>query len=42
MTWSTVDALSELYSPFLKGGHSTFIAAIANGLLPQNEYQSLE
>ena len=25
------DALSELCSPFLKGGNSTFIAAIASG-----------
>ena len=32
MTWSMVDALSELCSPFLKGGNSAFIAAIASGL----------
>jgi len=28
MTRSMVDALSELYSPFLKGGNSAFIAAM--------------
>jgi len=32
MTWSLVDALSELCSPFLKGGNFTFIAVIASGL----------
>jgi len=37
-----VGALSELCFPFLKGGNSAFIAAIASGLFPQNEYQSLE
>jgi len=37
-----VDALSEACAPFLKGGNSTFIAAIANSLFPQTEYQSLE
>jgi len=34
MTPSMVDALSELCSPFLKGGISAFIAAIASGLFP--------
>jgi len=42
MIRSMVDALSELYFPLLKGGNITFIAAIASGLLPQNEYRSLE
>ena len=42
MTRSTVDALSELCFPFLKGGNSAFIAAIASVLFPQNESQSLE
>ena len=42
MTRSMINALSELYSPFLKGGDSVFIAAIASGLFPQNEYRSLE
>ena len=31
MSRSNVDALSELCSPFLKGGHSAFIAAITSG-----------
>jgi len=30
MTWSIVGALSELCSPFLKGGNFAFIAAIAS------------
>ena len=42
MTQSMVDELSELCSPFLKGGKSAFIAAIASGLSSQNEYRSLE
>jgi len=42
MTRLMVDALSELCSPFLKGGNSAFIAGIASGLFPQNEYRSLE
>ena len=42
MTRSIEDALSELRSPFLKGGNSAFIAAIAGGLFPQTEYRSLE
>ena len=37
MTWSM-----ELCFPFLKGGNSAFIAAIASGLFPQTEYRSLE
>ena len=41
MTRSMVDTLSELCSPFLKGGNSTFIAVIASGLFPQTEYRSL-
>ena len=41
MTRSMVDALSEVI-PFFKGGNSAFIAGIASGLLPQNEYRSLE
>jgi len=32
MTRSVVDALSDLCSPYLKGGNSSFIAAIASGL----------
>jgi len=32
MTQSMVDPLSELCSPFLKGGNSAFIAAITSGL----------
>jgi len=42
MTRSMVDALSELCSPFVKGGNSEFIAAIASGLFPETEYRSLE
>jgi len=42
MTRSMVDALSELCSSFLKGGNSTFSAAIASGLFPQTEYRALE
>jgi len=37
-----VDGLSELCSPFLKGGNAAFIAAIVIGLCQQNEYRSLE
>ena len=37
-----VNAFSELCSPFLKGGNSVFIAAIASGPFPQNGYRSLE
>jgi len=42
MTRSVVDVFSEFCSPFLKGGNSAFIAAIASGLFPQTEYRSLE
>ena len=42
MTWSIVYVLSELCSPFLRGGNSAFIAAIASGLCPHTEYRSLE
>ena len=35
MSRSSVDALSELCSPFLKGGNFAFIAAIASGLFPR-------
>jgi len=42
MAQSIVGVLSELCSPFLKGGNSVFIAAIASGLFPQTEYRSLE
>ena len=42
MTRSSVDALLELCSPFLKGGNSAFITAIASGLFSQPEYRSLE
>ena len=42
MSWSRVDTLSELYSPFLKGGNSAFIAAIASGLFSQDKHRSLE
>jgi len=41
-TWSMVDTVSELCSPFLKEGSSAFIAAIASGFFPQNECRSLE
>ena len=37
MTRSIADALSELCTPFLKGGNSAFLAAIASGLFPQTE-----
>ena len=33
---SNVDALSELYFPFLKGGDSVFIPAVASGLFLRN------
>jgi len=39
MTRSIVDILSELCSPFLKGGNSAFITAIASSLFPQTEYR---
>ena len=39
MTRSMIDTLSELCSPFLKGGNSAFIAVIASGL---SEYRLLE
>jgi len=42
MTRSMVAALSEWCSPFLKGGNSAFIAAIASDLFRQTEYRSLE
>jgi len=42
MTRSIADVLSELCSPFLKGGNPTFITAIASGLFPQTEYRLLE
>ena len=42
ITWSIVDFLSQLCSPFLKGANSAFIAAIASGIFPQTEYRSLE
>ena len=42
MTRSMVDTLSELWSPFLKGGNSAVIAAIAGDLFPQTEHRSLE
>ena len=42
MTRSVVDALSELWSPFLNGGNSAFIAAMASGIFPQSEYRSFE
>ena len=44
MTRSMIDALSELRSPFSKGGSSAFIAAIARDLFhklnigPSNNY----
>jgi len=41
MTRSMVDALSELCSPFVKVGNFAFIAAIASGHIPQNEYGSI-
>ena len=42
MARSMLDALSKLCFPFLKGGNSEFIAAIASGLFLQTEYRSLE
>ena len=42
MTRLMVDAFSELCFPFLKGGNSAFITAIASGLFPQTEYRPLE
>jgi len=33
MSRSNVDTLSELWSPFIKGGNSAFIPATASGLL---------
>ena len=36
MSRSRVYALSELCLPFLQGGNSAFIAAIASGLFPKN------
>ena len=42
MTRSIIDVLSELGSPFLKGGNSAFITTIASGPFPQTEYRSLE
>jgi len=42
MTRSMVDTLSELCSPFVKGGNSALIAAITSGFFLQNEYRSLE
>jgi len=33
-----VDALLELYSPFLKGGNSAVIAAIASATFYKNEF----
>jgi len=39
---SMADIFSELCSPFLKGGNSILIAAIASGLFPQTEYRLLE
>jgi len=41
MTQSMVDTFWRCF-PFLKGGNSVFIAAIASDLFPQKEYQSLE
>ena len=34
---SMVDALLKVYSSFMKGGNSAFIAAIVSGLFPKNE-----
>ena len=39
---SMVDALLKVYSSFMKGGNSAFIAAIVSGLFPKNEYRSFE
>ena len=41
MTGLMIDTLSELCSPFSKGGNSAFITAIANGLFSPTEYWSL-
>jgi len=41
MTGLMIDTLSELCSPFSKGGNSACITAIANGLFPPAEYWSL-
>ena len=42
MPQSMIDTLSELCSPFLKGGNSVFIAARVSGPFPKTEYRSLE
>jgi len=42
MSRSSVDALLELCSPFLNGGNSAFIVAIASGLFPQSKDRSFE
>ena len=42
MSRSSVDALSKLCFPFLKGGNSAFIATVASSLFPKSEYRSLE
>jgi len=42
MTRPMVDTLVELCFPFLKGGNSAFIAALASGLFPQTKYRPLE
>jgi len=42
MSRPRVDILSEPCSPFLKGGNSAFIAAIASGLFPKSGYLLLE
>ena len=41
MTRLMVDAFLGLRSSHLKGGNSAFIAVIASGLFPRNEYRSL-
>jgi len=40
--YDTVDGRRELCSPFLKGGNSAFIAAMASGLFRQIGSRSLE
>ena len=35
MFWSSLETLSELCSPFFKGGNSAFIATIVSGLFPK-------
>ena len=42
MSRTSVDALSELCSPFVKGDNPTFIVVITSDLFPKNKYRSFE